>query len=175
MIRDYCCRRFSRDRVFSRGMVMIANRKRLSFCALLALFLAAGWGQVRASADTMTVDEIRDCMCRERALQALREETNVQQTRYNDARQQLQTIENQISNMRKTMNPDDDISVQILSEMIHQRDTLNTQIRTTTYPQTQDAVAKLNAAVSEYNQRCTQRAMLKTDVDNASRSLTCPQ
>ncbi|HWA44329.1 MAG TPA: hypothetical protein VHA10_14040 [Hypericibacter adhaerens] len=153
---------------------MIANGRRLSFGALLALFLVAGWAQGRAAADSMTVDEIRDCMCRERALQSLREETNVQQTKYNDARQQLQSLETQISNMRKTMNPEDDISVQILSEMIRQRDTLNTQIRTTTYPQTQDAVSKLNAAVSDYNQRCTQRAMLKTDVDNASRDLTCP-
>jgi hypothetical protein len=28
--------------------------------------------------------------------------------------------------------------------------------------------------VAECNQRCTQRAMLKTDIDNASRNLTCP-
>jgi ribosomal protein S15P/S13E len=113
-------------------------------------------------------------MCREQSLQTLRQETGVQQTRYNDSRAQLQSLETQIANMRKTMNPSDDTSVQILAEMIRQRDTLTNQIRTTVYPQAQGAVTKLNAAVAEYNQRCTQRPMLKTDVDNASKSLSCP-
>jgi predicted RNase H-like nuclease (RuvC/YqgF family) len=154
---------------------MIVSRNGLFLIASLALFLTMAVAQGRALAEgTMTEDEIRDCMCRERALQNLREETGVQQTKYNDARSRLQSLETQIANMRKTMNPQDDISVQILTEMIRQRDALNTQIRTTIYPETQAAVSKLNAAVTDYNQRCTQRAMLKTDVDNASRNLVCP-
>jgi hypothetical protein len=156
-------------------MTMIVNRNGLFLVASVALLLTIATGPGRAlAASTMTVDEIRDCMCRERALQSLREETALQQTKYSDARSRLQTLEAQIANMRKTMNPADDLSVQILTEMIRQRDALNTQIRTTTYPETQAAVSKLNAAVAEYNQRCTQRAMLKTDVDNASRNLVCP-
>ena len=154
---------------------MIVNRKRLFLAGSFALLLTIASGPGRAlAADAMTVDEIRDCMCRERALEGLREETGVEQTKYSDARSQLQGLDAQIANMRKTMSPDDDMSVQILAEMIRQRDALNTQIRTTTYPAAQAAVSKLNAAVAEYNQRCTQRAMLKTDVDNASRNLTCP-
>ena len=154
---------------------MIVNRNGLFLIASLALFLAMAAAPGRAlAASAMTEDEIRDCMCRERALQTLREETGLQQSKYRDARSQLQSLETQIANMRKTMNPEDDISVQILTEMIRQRDALNTQIRTTTYPETQAAVSKLNAAVADYNQRCTQRAMLKTDVDNASRNLVCP-
>jgi hypothetical protein len=154
---------------------MIVNRNGLFLIASLALFLAMAAAPGRAlAASAMTEDEIRDCMCRERALQTLREETGLQQSKYRDARSQLQSLETQIANMRKTMNPEDDISVQILTEMIRQRDTLNTQIRTAIYPETQAAVSKLNAAVTDYNQRCTQRAMLKTDVDNASRNLVCP-
>ncbi len=154
---------------------MIVNRSRLFVTASLALFLTAAVAQGRALAEgAMTVDEIRDCMCREQALQTLRQETGVAQTRYSDARTRLQSLDNQIANMRKTMDPNDDISVQILSEMIHQRETLNNQIRATSYPEAQAAVAKLNAAVADYNQRCTQRAMLKTDVDAASKSLSCP-
>lgn len=154
---------------------MTGSHNRLFFIASLALFLTVAVGQGRALADSMTVDEIRDCMCRERALQNLRESTGMQQTKYNDARAQLQNLETQIANTRKTMNPDDDVSVQILSEMIRQRDALNTQIRTAVFPQTQAAVSKLNAEVADYNQRCTQRSMLKTDVDNASRDLVCPK
>jgi hypothetical protein len=156
-------------------MAMIVNRNGLFWVASFALLLTMAGEPGRAhAADAMTADEIRDCMCRERALEALREETGVQQTKYNDARSRLQGLEAQIANMRKTMNPGDDLSVQILTEMIRQRDALNTQIRTTTYPETQAAVSKLNAGVADYNQRCTQRAMLKTDVDNASRNLVCP-
>ena len=154
---------------------MIVNRTGLFLVASFTLLLTVGAGPGRAlAASAMTEEEIRDCMCRERALESLREETGMQQTKYNDARSQLQSLEAQIANMRKTMNPDDDISVQILAEMIRQRDALNTQIRTTTYPETQTAVSKLNAAVADYNQRCTQRAMLKTDVENANRNLVCP-
>ena len=154
---------------------MTVNPIRFSLIATSALFLAVTIVQERALADdAMTVDEIRLCMCQEHELQDLRQQTATQQTRYNDARAQVQNLEAQIDKTRKTMDPSDDISVQILSEMIRQRDALNNQIRVTVYPETQAAVTKLNASVANYNQNCTQRSMLKTDVDNASRNLICP-
>jgi uncharacterized coiled-coil protein SlyX len=155
-------------------MIMTANCKGFLLTASLALFLAVAGAQGKALADNMTVDEIRSCMCQERALQNLRQETAVQQTGYDKARAKLQNLNAQIEKTRTTMNPSDDISVQVLAEMIRQRDALNTQIRSTSYPQATAAVAKLNAAVAAYNQSCAQRSMLKTDVDVASRNLVCP-
>jgi hypothetical protein len=163
-----------RKGMFLPRLVMIENCRKLLFTASLGLALTVAVAQGRALADNMTVDEIRDCMCQERALQNLRQETSAQQATYGNARTQLQSLNDQIEKTRSTMNPSDDISVQILAEMIRQRDALNTQIRSTSYPQAQAAVAKLNAAVASYNQGCAQRSMLKTDVDAANRNLVCP-
>lgn len=143
--------------------------------AATAFILSLGLGLPAPAQTALTVDEIRDCLCREQALQTLRGQTDGQRLRYNDAQAELKSLEDQIANMRKTMNPDDELSVQILVEMVHRRDALNAQLRDTVGPETQAAVAKLNQAVSEYNGRCAQRTMLKIDVEAASRNLICPK
>jgi|SRR5882724_4709287 len=154
---------------------MIANRKQLIFTASLALFLTMGMVQGRANADSfMSPDEVRDCLCREQALQSMRQENDALQAQLNDARAQVQDLQTKIDNMRKTMNPNDNASVRTLSEMISQRDALNNQYRATVFPQAWAATSKLNTAVDEYNQRCTGRSMRNIDVENARNNPACP-
>jgi TolA-binding protein len=154
---------------------MIANRKRLFVIASLALFLTMGMTQGRAHAQSfMSPDEVRDCICREQALQGMRQENDAVQTQVDNARAQVQDLQTKIDNMRKTMNPNDNASVQALSQLIGQRDALNTQYRTTVFPQAWATTSKLNTAVEEYNQRCTGRSMRNIDVENARKNPACP-
>jgi TolA-binding protein len=154
---------------------MIANRRRPSCVALLALALTMGMAQTRAHAQIfMSPDEVRDCICREQALQGMREENDAVRTQLDDTRAQIQDLQTKIDNMRKTMNPNDSASVQALSQLIGQRDTLNSEYRATILPQAWDSTSKLNAAVGEYNQRCTGRSMRNIDVENARQNPVCP-
>lgn len=154
---------------------MGANRKQLVFTPLLVLFLTVGVVQERANADSfMSPDEVRDCICREQALQSLRQENDALQTQLNDARAQVQDLQMKIDNMRKTMNPNDNASIQALSQLISQRDALNNQHRTTIFPQAWTTTSKLNTAVEEYNRLCIERSMRNIDVENARKNPACP-
>jgi len=155
---------------------MVANRKQLVFSTSLALFLTMGITQGRAHAQSfLTPDEVQDCVCREQALQSMRQENDALQALANDAHAQVQDLQAKIDNMRKTMNPNDSASVQTLSEMIRQRDALNSQYAATVFPHAWAASSKLNMAVDEYNQRCTQGSMRVIDMENAKRNLAaCP-
>lgn len=155
---------------------MIANRKQLIFIASLALVLTTGMVPGRAHAQSfLTPDQVQDCVCREQALQSMRQENDALQTLAKDAHAQVQDLQTKIDNMRKTMNPNDKASVQTLSEMIRQRDALNSQYAATIFPHAWAASSKLNMAVDEYNQRCTQGSMRVIDVESAKRNLAaCP-
>jgi len=76
--------------------------------------------------------------------------------------------------MRKTMNPNDNASVQALSQLISQRDALNNQHRTTVFQQAWTTTSKLNTAVEEYNRLCIERSMRNIDVENARNNPACP-
>ena len=155
---------------------MIANRKRLILTASLAMFLTIGVAQGRGHAQSfLTPDQVQDCICREHALESLRQENDALLTKANDAHAEVQGLQTKIDNMRSTMNPKDNASVQALVELINQRDALNSQYAATVFPQSWTSTSKLNTAVDEYNQRCTGRAMRNIDVETAKANMAgCP-
>jgi TolA-binding protein len=155
---------------------MTANRKPLIVTTSLALFLAIGIAHGRAAAQSfLTPAEVQDCICREQALQSMRQENAGLQIQINNARAQLQDLQSKIDNMRATMNPNDTASVRTLSQMIQQRDALNNQYRSTVFAEAWASTSRLNAAIDEYNQRCTQRSMRNIDVETAKNNMAaCP-
>ncbi|HWA44328.1 MAG TPA: hypothetical protein VHA10_14035 [Hypericibacter adhaerens] len=141
----------------------------------LLLLFAVGIVPGRASAQSfMSPAEVQDCVCRARALQTLRQENDGLQSKASELRSQLQDLEARIDSTRKTMDPNDADAVRNLADMIGQRDALKTQYQSTAFPAAWTATSKLNAAVGEYNQRCTQRQMRNIDVESANANPTCP-
>jgi hypothetical protein len=155
---------------------MAANRKQLILTASLAMFLTVGMAQGRGHAQNfLTPDETQDCICREHALDSLRQENDALMTKANDAHAEVQDLQTKIDNMRSTMNPKDNAAVRALADLIHQRDALNSQYAATVFPQSWSSTAKLNKAVEEFNQRCSGRAMRTVDVDSAKANMAaCP-
>jgi TolA-binding protein len=155
---------------------MIASRKQLVIAASLGLFLTMGVAQEQAHSQSfLSPSDVQDCLCREQALQSMRQQNDALQTQLNDARAQVQDLQSKIDNMRSTMNPNDSAAVRKLSDMIMQRDALNNQYRSTVFPQAWSSTSKLNTAVDEYNQRCSGRAMRTVDVDSAKANMaSCP-
>jgi hypothetical protein len=155
---------------------MMVSRRQLIVTLSFALFLTMGTAQEQAHSQSfLNPSEVQDCICREQALQSMRQQNDGLQTQLNDARAQVQALQTKIDTMRSTMNPNDSAAVQELSGMIMQRDALNNQYRSTIFPQAWNSTSKLNAAVDEYNSRCSGRAMRTIDVDSAKANLaSCP-
>lgn len=124
-------------------------------------------------AQSLSVDAVRDCLCREQALAGLREEVAEKRAAYDAAHDRLQFLQRDIDTSRATMNPNDTIQVQLLAEQIQQRDRLRTSIQQNEYPALQGPISRLNAAVAEYNQLCASRPMRKIDIEAARRDLQC--
>jgi hypothetical protein len=146
---------------------------------LLALPLAAALlaGPLLASgalAQAIPVEQVRDCLCREQQVKSLREEVAEKRAAYDAAHSRLEALQRDIDNTRRTMDPNDNIQVQLLVEQIQQRDLLRTQIQQNEYPALQDPLGRLNAAVNEYNQLCAGRPMRKIDIEAARANLQCP-
>ena len=138
--------------------------------ALLAVpMLAAG-----AFAQAMPIEQVRDCLCREQALASLRQEVAVKRAAYDAAHDRLQAMQAEIDNMRRTMNPNDDMQVQLMAEQIQSRDMLRTQIQQNEYAALQGPLTRLNTAVNEYNQLCAGQPMRNIDVQAAQATLQCP-
>jgi len=145
---------------------------------LLALPLAAALLSLLpaspARAQALSVEQVRDCICREQQVKGLREAVAEKRAAYDAAKSRLEALERDIDNSRRTMNPNDNIQVQLLAEQIQQRDAVRTSIQQTEYPALQAPLSRLNAAVAEYNQLCAERPMRKIDVEAAQVGLQCP-
>jgi hypothetical protein len=147
--------------------------------ALLALPLAAALiatlpTTFSARAQSLSVDEVRDCLCREQSVKSLRQGVAEKRASYDSAHARLEAMQRDIDQSRTTMDPNDSIQVQLLAEQIQRRDALRTHIQQNEYPALQGPLAKLNAAVAEYNQLCANRSMRNIDVQAAQSNLQCP-
>jgi hypothetical protein len=145
---------------------------------LLALPLAAALlsllpdGAARAQA--LSIEQVRDCLCREQQIKSLREAVAEKRAAYDVAHNRLEALQRDIDNSRRTMNPNDSIQVQLLAEQIQQRDALRSGIQQNEYRALQDPLGRLNAAVAEYNQLCANHPMRNIDVEAAQTNLQCP-
>jgi uncharacterized coiled-coil protein SlyX len=138
-----------------------------------ALFATLPLGQA-VRAQSLSAEEVRDCLCREQALQGLRQEVAEKRAAYDAAHDRLNALQRDIDQTRTSMNPNDSIQVQLLAEQIERRDALRTAIQQNEYPALQGPITRLNHAVAEYNQLCADRPMRKIDIEAAQRDLQCP-
>jgi hypothetical protein len=144
---------------------------------LAAGLVAAGalLGGPMAPAQTnapMTLDLLRACICTERAMAMLRQESQSRSSVYNQHVNQERSLTQQIEKMRATMNPDDMTAQDQMREMIDMRGRLRAQIHEE-FPALQLVDNKLNAQVSAYNAQCANRPIFRSDEAAASQNLVC--
>lgn len=127
-----------------------------------------------AQAQSMSLDEVRYCLCQEQAIKGLRQDLAEKRSAYDGAKARLSAMQIEINTMRSTMDPNDSLKVQLLAEQIGRRDQASRSIQAAEYPALQSATGRLNAAVAQYNQNCANRSMRKLDIETASSNLQCP-
>jgi uncharacterized membrane protein YdfJ with MMPL/SSD domain len=124
-------------------------------------------------AGSMTVQDIRECLCLQPRLQPLQDAWAASQRQLNEQQSQLANVDQQVSSQRQKLDPNDVVGQQVLKDLLAQQQQLREAIRRQFLPaanQTRDAY---NAAVMQYNGKCT-RPRYSVDEMEARQNLVCP-
>lgn len=127
-----------------------------------------------AQAQSMSLDEVRYCLCQEDAIQQMRQDVAEKRSSYDGVKARLDAMQTEINKMRANMDPNDSLKVQLLAEQIGRRDQARQSIQANEYPALQSSIGRLNAAVGQYNQNCANRTMRQLDINTARADLQCP-
>jgi hypothetical protein len=143
----------------------------LAAAGLLASGISLG-GPAALAQSALSSDQLRACICTERAMDELRAEQQSRQSAYDQRIQQDRNLTQQIDRQRATMNPDDMSAQDQLREMIDMRGRLRAQIHDD-FPALVLVNKKLNAQVNAYNAQCANRPIYRSDEAAASQNLIC--
>jgi hypothetical protein len=139
------------------------------------LLLAAALGPRPAAAQqALTVDEIRACACEEQTMAELRQRNDAAKAVYDDRVQHEQRLTQQIDQLRFSMDPNDLAAQDQLRELIDLRARVAQDRRDSALPGWQEATRRLNTVVADYNAKCANHPVFKTDDEVARKNLVCP-
>jgi hypothetical protein len=146
-----------------------------------ALLLAAScaipaWSAVPAAAQSastsMTVQEIRQCLCLQPSLQPLQDAWLARQKDFDEHQRQLATIDQEVASQRQKLDPEDAVGQQVLKDLLSQQQLLRDAISSQYLPAVTKARDAYNDAVARYNGMCT-RPRYSADEATARQNLVC--
>lgn len=147
------------------------------FGALLAFSLTlSGFGLAPAfaqDAGSMSVQDIRECLCQQPQLQPLQNAWAANQRQLQEQQNQLANVDQQVSVQRQKLDPNDVVGQQVLKDLLSQQQQLREAIRGQYLPAANQSRDAYNAAVVQYNGKCT-RPRYSGDEMEARRNLVCP-
>jgi capsule polysaccharide export protein KpsE/RkpR len=127
---------------------------------------------------SLTLDEARSCLCLERTIDRQRREAELQgnlaDSMIGDREAELARLDRQIAEMRATMDVNDQAAIEGLKRLLARQQELRGQLRPDLRAAHRDAVAAVNAAIADYNQRCAARHFYALDADRMRQDLQCP-
>jgi hypothetical protein len=136
---------------------------------VLAQLLAA---PASAQQSSMTVDEIRQCLCLQPQLQPMQDAWAARQREYDEQQAQLNLINQEVAAQRQKLDPNDLVGQQVLKDLLTQQQMLRDQIGTQYLPALNKARDAYNAAVLQYNGTCT-KPRYSGDEAIARQNLVC--
>lgn len=148
------------------------------FAASLLFALAMSGGvasaQSAASGPALTVEELKACLCQEPQLDSARQEIATRRAMLDERQAQLNALEAQIADRRKTLDPNDVIGQELLKSTMAQAAALRDLIQSDTRLSLNQAVSDYNALAAKYTETCVNRPRYAYDVDMAKKDLVCP-
>ncbi|MGA7261269.1 MAG: hypothetical protein WA709_25505 [Stellaceae bacterium] len=143
--------------------------------------MALGWGLVAALAPGAAraqvppeAVEITACLCLQRAVSALSAEMNAKNQALNAVTQQLADLASQLARDRSTVNVNDPDAVARYKALLERHDAAYRQSIGPVHAEAEQATARYNARVSEYNARCANRPFNSAIVAQLQVNLVCP-
>jgi phage-related tail protein len=143
------------------------------FALLLGLSLIAGAGAAEAqSAQSLSVQEIQQCLCMQPKLQPLQDAWLASQKDFDEHQRQLDAINQEVTAQRARLNPEDTVGQQVLKDLMSQQQGLRDQVSSVYRPAVNKARNAYNDAVMQYNGLCT-RPRYSVDEAKARQGLVC--
>ncbi|WP_374656486.1 hypothetical protein [Dongia sp.] len=122
----------------------------------------------------LSVEELKTCLCQEPQLEAMRNEIATRRAMLDERQAQLNLLDAQIAERRKTLDPNDVIGQELLKNTMAQAASLRDLIQSDTRLSLNQAVADYNALAARYTETCVNRPRYAYDVDMAKKDLVCP-
>jgi hypothetical protein len=151
---------------------MRAVRWQIGVTMWLALWVATG---ATAQEVVRAPDQIRSCLCQERAVSALNAEVQAQSRAYDDKRQAFQALDRQVQATRPTVNVAKPADVDAFKRLLDQRDRAADDLAGNATRTYSDAVARYNHAVAAYNGSCAGKSYDADQLAEMRRTLSCPK
>jgi hypothetical protein len=152
-------------------MIGLTRAMALSWGLLAVLAPGAATAQVPLPPEMV---EIRACLCLEQAVSALSAEMNGKTQALNAVTQQLSDLDSQLARDKSTINVNNPDDVARYKALLERRDAAYRQSIGPVHADAEQATARYNARVSEYNARCANRPFNSALVAQMQVNLVCP-
>jgi hypothetical protein len=126
-----------------------------------------------AAQQALTVDQIRACLCEQKAMTVLRQRVDAAKATYDERTQREQRLTQQIDQMQSSITANDLSAQDQLRELLDLRGRVSRDRFQTALPAWQQSVRNLDAVVQNYNATCL-KPMFKMDIAQAQANLVCP-
>jgi hypothetical protein len=148
---------------------------RLWFVAVPVMILAGVAGGAAAQEVVRSVEQIRDCLCREQSVAALNAGVQSQSRLYEDKRQAFQELDKQVQTLRPQVNVNNQADVDAFKRLLERRDAAADAVAGDVTRQYADVVMRYNQAVASYNDACSGKSYDPDQLAELRRSLSCPK
>lgn len=158
-------------------MIYRSRTIQLFAASLLSALLMSGsvaLAQSAPSGPALSVEELKTCLCQEPQLESMRKEVATRRAMLDERQAQLNALEAQIADRRKTLDPNDVIGQELLKNTMAQAAGLRDLIQSDTRLSLNQAVSEYNALAAKYTETCVNRPRYAYDVDMAKKNLVCP-
>ncbi|WP_374314419.1 hypothetical protein [Dongia sp.] len=145
-----------------------------SLVSALVMTGGVALAQNAASGPALSVEELKGCLCQEPQLEAMRKEIATHRAMLDERQAQLNMLDAQIAERRKTLDPNDVIGQELLKNTMAQAAALRDLIQSDTRLTLNQAVSDYNALAAKYTETCVNRPRYAYDVDMAKKNLVCP-
>jgi hypothetical protein len=152
-------------------MIGLTRAMALSWGLLAVLAPGAATAQVPLPPEMV---EISACLCLEQAVSALSAEMNGKTQALNAVTQRLSDLDSQLARDKSTINVNNPDDVARYKALLERRDAAYRQSIGPVHADAEQATARYNARVSEYNARCANRPFNSALVAQMQVNLVCP-
>jgi molecular chaperone GrpE (heat shock protein) len=118
--------------------------------------------------------QIATCLCLRREIDRLSANLAASRQSYDRTQAELRQLDNQLQQERGTMDVNNPASVSRYRQLLDRRDTLFRQAKGPEFAAFSSSTERYNAAVNDFNARCSGRPQNADVLARVQSSLTCP-
>jgi len=129
--------------------------------------------RLTASGVVTSPDFIARCLCARQRVESLHLQSEEAQHRFDEAQKRLNALNQQMSQSRDQIDPNDEIELEAFRQLVEQNERLNAHLFNELLPRTQAIVKRYNGEVQRYNEQCAGQSFDPGALQRATDTLSC--